>query len=352
MIANTFLPSVTMIYFLILSLMVKQSHSFVMNTGCPIITTAALCTSTSTHKNTFIMRRLFPWNGPKNNNIIDTRLFSNHNDADSSSGSKKRRKRKDGKNVVVPAENSSSSIGTTSSDNRGNNNDNNNNDMNVSATTPTTNVNPISMQEKDAPKQITLQIMDVRDVVSGKSTMNVPSSNPDGANIKEMNSNDWDNDEDDDDDDEYEYYYEDENGNEIILDTANSISTKSKSKTPISSFESSSSSLDDILADARRLRQEQKDAVASGAQDPEELSIPKLLKGAISNIVTVDFFLVCGLLLWFLAGIFCSYVLKDDTVQIAFNMQFERVVQPALGILMIGAAAGAVFKEPSKEEEP
>lgn len=340
MIANTFHSSTKMIFYLILGFIAKESHSFAMNTGFPMITTAAICSSS--HKNTF-QRKLSPWNNscPKNNNIIDTRLFSNNNDANYSSGSKKRRRRKDGKNVVVPAQNSS--ISSTSSDNS-------NSSRNVSASTPMTNVNPISsMQEEDAPKQVTMQIMDVRDVVSGKSTINVPSSNPDGSNMEEMDSNDLNS--DDDDDDEYEYYYEDENGNEIILDTANSISTTSKSKTPISSFESSSSSLDDILADARRLRQEQKDAIASGAQDPEELSIPKLLKGAISNIVTVDFFLVCGLLLWFLTGIFCSYVLKDDTVQIAFNMQFESVVQPALGILMIGAAAGAVFKEPSKEEE-
>ena len=48
----------------------------------------------------------------------------------------------------------------------------------------------------------------------------------------------------------------------------------------------------------------------------------------ISTIVTIDFFVFIGLLVWFLAGNFCSYVLKDDTVQIALNMNFERVTQP------------------------
>lgn len=219
--------------------------------------------------------------------------------------------------------------------------------------------------------------MDVRDAIrseSQSSTDNLSQVtdkkddrlglNDEMVQMEEVN----DIEDDDDDDDEYEYYYEDENGNEIVVNNVPSssspkslsftISTPLQSKTPNNTFQSisnmskNSNSLEDILADAKRLRQEQNQAVASGAmEDPDGLSIPRLLKGAISNIVTIDFFLVCGELLWFLSGIFCSYVLKDDTVQIAFNMQFERVVQPALGILMVGAAAGAVFKDPKMEEE-
>ena len=45
-----------------------------------------------------------------------------------------------------------------------------------------------------------------------------------------------------------------------------------------------------------------------------------------------------------------SYILKYDTVQIAFNSNFERLVQPALGILMISALAGNFFAE--DEEDP
>ena len=70
----------------------------------------------------------------------------------------------------------------------------------------------------------------------------------------------------------------------------------------------------------------------------------------LSTIVTIDFFVVLALLAWFLAGIFCSYVLKDDTVQIAFNMNFQAVTQPALGILMIGSVAGQAFGKEEKEE--
>lgn len=345
MISKNFLSSVGMICLLLFGLLAKESHSFTIRSGSIIIS----------KRRTIVSKiKTLEWNRHIHHKILDTSLSSSvEDDGDIQSGSKKRRRRKDGKNTrdsvlqkdltaVSPANNSGKSTIDSKS---------------------------ISMQQekKDVPKQVTMQIMDVRDVVSGKTTtttmtttpsVNVPIP-PNIANMNENNPKNLNNESNDDDNDEYEYYYEDENGNEIVLDTtSNSVSTASTPKTRASSLSSSSassssssSSLDDILADARRLRQEQKDAIASGAPDPEELSIPKLLKGAISNIVTVDFFLVCGLLLWFLAGIFCSYVLKDDTVQIAFNMQFERVVQPALGILMIGAAAGAVFKEPDREDE-
>lgn len=90
-------------------------------------------------------------------------------------------------------------------------------------------------------------------------------------------------------------------------------------------------------------------ALAADSDDDDEeeggLDIPKTIRGALSALVTADFFVVCILLLWFLAGIFSSYVLKDDGVQIAFNGIFEPVVQPALGILMIGSIASAVWKD-------
>merc|ERR1711937_1056766 len=81
-----------------------------------------------------------------------------------------------------------------------------------------------------------------------------------------------------------------------------------------------------------------------------EQFIPSAVKGdslrnTVSTIVTVDFFVVLLLLGWFLLGIFCSSILKNDFVQIAFNNNFNTLVQPALGILMIGSAAGAVWKE-------
>jgi hypothetical protein len=83
------------------------------------------------------------------------------------------------------------------------------------------------------------------------------------------------------------------------------------------------------------------------ASEPEssgEFSLPGAARSAISTLITVDFFLICGFLLWFLAGIFASTVLQNDSVQIAFNGIFQPVVQPALGVLMIGSIASAVFK--------
>lgn len=74
-------------------------------------------------------------------------------------------------------------------------------------------------------------------------------------------------------------------------------------------------SLEQLLADARRMRE----ATGETEEKDDEISIPNILRNVIQTIVTVDFFFVCVLLLWFLAGIFCSYVLKSDDVQIAFN---------------------------------
>jgi hypothetical protein len=48
---------------------------------------------------------------------------------------------------------------------------------------------------------------------------------------------------------------------------------------------------------------------------------------------------------WFLAGIFGQYVLKIRNHSNCIQQHFEPVVQPALGILMIGSAAGAMFKK-------
>ena len=108
-----------------------------------------------------------------------------------------------------------------------------------------------------------------------------------------------------------------------------------------------------LLADARQMGlDDPADAspLAGGKEAEAGFSIPQSVRNAISTIITVDFFVVCGFLVWFLAGIFCSSVLEDDTVQIAFNSNFETLVQPALGILMIAAIAGNFFKEEEEEQ--
>ena len=65
----------------------------------------------------------------------------------------------------------------------------------------------------------------------------------------------------------------------------------------------------------------------------------------------MDFFLVLGLLAWFLSGIFIRSAFDNDSVQIAFNNNFEVIVQPALGILMIGSAAGAVMGDGDDDDD-
>jgi hypothetical protein len=123
-------------------------------------------------------------------------------------------------------------------------------------------------------------------------------------------------------------------------------STTTAGRTP-GGMTSSSSSMDDslqrLLEDARQMQRDEENdmkVVASSGGDAATT-----IRNAVSMLVTADFFLVCALLLWFLAGIFCQYVIKDDAVQIAFNNIFEPVVRPALGVLMLASVADAVFQQ-------
>ena len=91
----------------------------------------------------------------------------------------------------------------------------------------------------------------------------------------------------------------------------------------------SDDSLKMLLEDAKEFQSlEQKSESSSAVESSEDegFSIPDAFRNILSTVVTIDFFVVCGFLLWFLAGIFCSYILKDDTVQIAFNRKFLGVV--------------------------
>lgn len=157
----------------------------------------------------------------------------------------------------------------------------------------TTQEPPISVRGRSN-EFVEVEVRDIRDMVAGRTT---PSRSSTMVQ----------------DDDEYEYY--DEDGEEDEND-----------------------SLKSLLADAKRLRGDKE-------EEDSEFNIGESIKSVISTIITIDFFIVFGLLLWFLAGIFSSYALKDDGIQIAFNGIFEAVVQPALGLLMIGSAAGAVMNK-------
>lgn len=169
---------------------------------------------------------------------------------------------------------------------------------------------------------VEFKIQDVRDVLSG----NAPAAEEE---------------EEDDDDEEWEYVDIDEEEDNDEYDYV--IEEVSERKLD---------SLEQLLADAKTMRADEKkdaDGKASDEGDEGGLKIPDSVIKVLSTIVTVDFFVVIGLLLWFLAGIFASYVFKDDTIQIAFNSNFEAFVQPALGILMIGAAASGVLRTEDEE---
>jgi hypothetical protein len=277
-------------------------------------------------------------------NVVSLKMSTNNDNIEEtgSSPSRRRRKRKDGKNLVEPLANNTEEKEEVLEVIEQVEND-------VEKAKESDLFANVS-QSPPAPKTVQLQIRDVRDVVSG-----VTPTSP--QLVQDENDDEYydDEDEDEDDDDEYEYYYEDENDNEVIVASG----TKD-------------SSLEALLADAKRMRQ--KEAELSDGSE-EGFSIPSAIRGVISTIVTIDFFVVCALLAWFLAGIFFSYVVKDDTVQIAFNGTifflpfhygnlrflffnvchltiyfyptgiFEPVVQPALGILMIGSAAGGKYSE-------
>jgi len=175
------------------------------------------------------------------------------------------------------------------------------------------------------PKQnvVVMQVRDIRDVISGA---------PEYSAAEEDDEEEEEQEEELADDEEWEYYDVDEDGNEIIASDQRE------------GGRVQDDSMEQLLADARSMR-----ASSSSALE-EESSMKDTIFEVISTIVTVDFFVVVGLLVWFLAGIFCSTVLGNDAVQIAFNMNFERVTQPALGILMIGSIAGAVGNNDDDEE--
>jgi hypothetical protein len=106
-------------------------------------------------------------------------------------------------------------------------------------------------------------------------------------------------------------------------------------------------SLAELLADARNMQvKEDQDMQDAGET---KMSMPKTIRNVISTILTADFFAVCFFLLWFLLGIAVRSIAKDDSIQIAFNNQFQTLVQPALGLLMVGSVAGAVFPDPDEE---
>ncbi|KAL7489419.1 hypothetical protein ACHAW6_015013 [Cyclotella cf. meneghiniana] len=260
-------------------------------------TTRKTCATKTTSKSA-----LAPFEQPRHNRGNKSPLGMSANAQ--GDGTKKRRKRKDGKEVAT-----------------------NNTDGTPEATTTTIAANDaaenIRVPIPPRPNTVVVPVRDIRDVLSGVDS--APSSTP---------SDDLQNDE------EWEYYDDDEQEE----DSKASIPDRNTKRTPDDSMEQ-------LLADARRMRASSAGNADGGVQSAKETdkAMSDTFFEVVSTIVTIDFFVVIALLVWFLAGIFCSSVLKNDSVQIAFNMNFERVTQPALGILMIGSVAGALGKKDEQE---
>eukprot|EP00533_Pseudo-nitzschia_delicatissima_P014659 CAMPEP_0197275096 /NCGR_PEP_ID=MMETSP1432-20130617/13501_1 /TAXON_ID=44447 /ORGANISM="Pseudo-nitzschia delicatissima, Strain UNC1205" /LENGTH=296 /DNA_ID=CAMNT_0042740967 /DNA_START=1 /DNA_END=891 /DNA_ORIENTATION=+ len=129
-------------------------------------------------------------------------------------------------------------------------------------------------------------------------------------------------------------------------------STRSESSGPKFESRPMDDSMSQLLEDVKVMTEEEKMAAEESGgffSDSNGTGIKQMIGDALSTIVTVDFFVVLGFLLWFLLGIASRSVFNDDTIQIAFNNNFEKLVQPALGVLMIASLGGSFFNE--KEEE-
>ena len=227
-------------------------------------------------------------------NVLRQHMSSGGNDE---ATPRKRRKRKDGKQFSPPPAAETKS-----------------NDETKTIGDATTNNEP---QPEETPAPVTpkenvvvMQVRDIRDVVSG-----APES-PTTAPVVQEAEADYDDDDELADDEEWEYYDVDEDGNEIIVPDEGRLEGRGQDD-----------SIEQLLADARSMRSSAK-ADGQISNGEEESSVKDTVFEVISTIMTIDFFVVIGLLVWFLAGIFCSTVLKNDAVQIAFNMNFERVTQP------------------------
>jgi hypothetical protein len=98
-------------------------------------------------------------------------------------------------------------------------------------------------------------------------------------------------------------------------------STSSSSKGSGSSIKDllPTSSLEQLLEDARSMQQDGSSSSSLEDSADDDGSLKAKARKILSTIVTADFFIVMAFLLWFLAGIFASSIIKDDTIQIAFN---------------------------------
>jgi hypothetical protein len=82
-----------------------------------------------------------------------------------------------------------------------------------------------------------------------------------------------------------------------------------------------------MLVDAKEMEADSSsdELSGSGSNGDNDDSVGSKIRNLISTLVTVDFFVVCGFLAWFLAGIFASYVLH-----VRFFLNLYHFLMPCL----------------------
>jgi hypothetical protein len=103
----------------------------------------------------------------------------------------------------------------------------------------------------------------------------------------------------------------DESGKKSSARASSPVTTSIKNLDSVAGDDSENDPLARLLADAKEMQaMNSKDDVVGETLRKGGGGVGNTVRNIISTIVTVDFFVVCALLVWFLAGIFCSYVIK------------------------------------------
>jgi len=66
------------------------------------------------------------------------------------------------------------------------------------------------------------------------------------------------------------------------------------------------------------------------------------VKEAVDSFLIADFFFVLAALVWLAAGIASKFILKTESVYLAWYALWPVLFQPALGLLMLGAIISGV----------
>ena len=80
----------------------------------------------------------------------------------------------------------------------------------------------------------------------------------------------------------------------------------------------------------------------TGASAEEEGGIMKTVKNGFAALLIADFFVVIGFLVWFIAATVQREITGNNFLLERFQDFFQPVLQPALGLLMLGSVASGV----------